>query len=252
MEPKDKWAVRISAAALIVSLVALSVSTWQAWREAERGARMQLTDVLSKAAATRIERMKVAHDPALSTDSKYREDLTGALDDQQDFLLQQAAYLIDQVKVLTNSVEMSDLAYYFSDRGDVIEAETFYKRAVELAPAGHYALIAAENYAEFIFGQHRADDGRKEFDAAISSINAPTNDQDRWDRAWAYRKWGWFEKNVATSPTYAQERFESAKDECNHIVDSDWKQNCVNQLTSEMGSPSAAVAPSPAQQQVAQ
>lgn len=238
--------ISISAVALVVSIAAIVLSASQSRREAERGTRMQLTDVLSKISATAMERTKVVHETSGASDQTYQRALTDALDGQQDFLLQQAKYLIDQIPHLVTSVELTNLAGTFFNRGDVMRAEDFYKQAIGAAPRGHYTLIATVAYAEFLFWQRKWGDGRKAFEDAVASISKPTSDIDYYDRGWAYERWGWSEQAAASNEPNERQRFTQAKAEYLSISDPDFRKSRVNDLESMQASLNPSPAPSPA------
>jgi len=127
------------------------------------------------------------------------------------------------------------LFYY---RGDLFNAEVLYRRAIDLAPSGHYSLKARVAYGFFLFSQRRYEAAEKAFEEALSSVRAPASDQDYHIRGWAYQEWGLQEQNVA--PLKAQKCLENARKEYEKIGDPQWRQNALNDLDKVRTPPSPA------------
>jgi len=166
---------------------------------------------------------------------------------QNAFLLQQATYLTDEVPDLVTAVEYNTIATATANAGDLISAEKYYKKAIEVSPNNYYRSLAIRSYAAYLFPQRRFEEARENFEKAISLLTGGDN-LVRYTNGFTYQMWAWNESNNAASSKRAEELFESAINEFNGIDNETVRRDALNGLQAAKGSPSA---PKPALQPVA-
>ena len=208
---KDVVTVSISVSALIISAVATTISIIRGQKEKQRTVRNQITEVLSRIIAGKIENAKLYHETAEKT-PEYFQALSSILNQQNAFLLNQAVYLTDQVPELVTAVEYNTLAAANSDAGDLIMAERYYSKAITVCPNDYYKSLAIRSYAGFLFAQRRLEEAREEFRKAVSLLKGGDN-LVRYTNGFTYQMWAWNELNNANSIKRAQELVESASNE---------------------------------------
>jgi tetratricopeptide (TPR) repeat protein len=205
------FTVPVSSLALVLSVISFVQSTWQGHYEEQRTIRSQLTDVLAKYMSTTIDILKASHEFAQS-DPKLYQALSGGLNQQQEFLLHQAMYLATQIPRQVSSVEYETIAFANVGSGDLINADKYYRKAIEVSPDDNYRSQATRQYAVFLFTQHRFEEGRGQFQQAASLIKG-TDNWARAARGQVYQFWAVDESVFADSPTRASQLFESARNE---------------------------------------
>jgi len=235
MEFKDVASIFISALAFILSAIATVVSTIRGKYEEQRAIRNQLSDTLNRIAMTYIDNAKLHHEMAAKDPAYYRQ-LSGMLNQQQTSLLNQAMYLADQLppKIVT-AVEMNTIALANFSAGDVILAEKYYHKAVDVSPSNYYRSLATRSYAEFLFTQRRFEEGRAQFRQAVSLISGGDN-QTRYTNGYTYQSWAWNELNNAGARLAAGQLFESAQNEFRGIDNEEVRKNSIDALSQALPS----------------
>jgi tetratricopeptide (TPR) repeat protein len=220
----------ISALAFVVSGAALVASTMRWREERKRTIRGQLSDVLRQIGSALLENQKLLHEVG-QDNPEYFQQLSAAVNQQQLFLQQQAIYLAVQIPDLVSSVEYIAVAYVSVLQGDVIRADEYYKKAVELAPDSAYRLTARRAYAWFLFTQRRFEEGRRQYEMALSDYTGSDN-LARSQRGLTYQFLGQNELNFANAPRRAEEAFESAEGEFKGIDIESVRQTALKNLQS--------------------
>ncbi len=246
METKDIVTVSISAFAFFLSLVATVISVIRGKYEKQRAVRNQITDILGRITTTSIEQAKLFHETA-DKDPAYYQTVSSMLNQQNTFLIQQATYLIEQVSELVTAVEYNTVAFATANAGDLISAERYYIKAIDVSPNNYYKSLGMRSYAGFLFTQRRFEDGREQFRKSISLLNGGDN-LVRYTNGMTYQMWAWNELNNAAAAKRAEELFESAKNEFSGIDNEAVRHNALNGLEAAKGispSPNVPLQPTP-------
>lgn len=215
MAAKDIITMLVSALALVISVIATTISIIRGKYEQQRAVRNQITEVLKSMIAVQLDNAKLYHDAA-EKEPGYFQAVSNILSQQNGFLLQQAVYLMDQVPHLVTAVEYNTVAFAHAEAGDLIQAERYFTKAIEVCPNDYARSGALRSYGTFLFAQHRHEEGREQFRRAIPLLKGADNFA-RAARGIAYQTWAWNELHNATSPKRAEELFESAKSEFSGI-----------------------------------
>ena len=237
METKDIVSMSISLLAFILSLAATTISLIRSKYEKQRAIRKEITDTLGKIVATAIDNAKLFHEIA-EKDPRYFESVSSILGQQNAFLLQQATYLTDQVPELVTAVEYNTIAAATANAGDLIAAEKYYRKAIDVSPNDYYRSLAIRSYANYLFPQRRFEEAREYFRKAISLLTGGDN-LVRYTNGLTYQMWGWNEANIGGSPKRAEELFESALNEFKGIDIEAVRRNALNGLQGARSSPSS-------------
>lgn len=236
METKDIVAILISSLAFLLSLVATIISLIRSKYEKQRAIKKEITDTLSKIVSTSLENAKLYRESA-EKDPPYYQAVSSILNQQNAFLLQQATYLMDEVPGLVTAIEYNTIAAANANAGDLISAEKYYKKAIDVSPNNYYRSLAIRGYAGYLFPQRRFDEARENFRKAISLLTGGDN-LVRYTNGLTYQMWAWNELNNAASPRRAEELFESATNEFDGIDDETVRRTALNGLQAAKGSPS--------------
>ena len=231
-----------SAAALLLSLVALVLSTLSGWHEKQRTIRGQLSEVLRQLAEVMIEQQKTQHEGL--NDPGYAARLAPAYGQQQRFLIQQAKYLAGQIPALVTSVEWSAIAYFNALTGDLVAADRYYSRAVKVAPDSNYQLSSIVAYAWFLFTQRRFEEARELYKKGLSAVRLNDN-YTRYQKGSTYLYWGQNEREFAQANILSQQAFEAAAAEFNGIDIEASRDAALRDLEAARRAPGAAPAITP-------
>ena len=238
METKDVVTISISSLAFLLSLMATVVSLVRSKYEKQRAIKKEITDILGKIVSTSLENAKLYRESA-EKDPGYYQAISSVLNQQNVFLLQQATYLMDEVPGLVTAVEYNTVAAANANAGDLISAEIYYKRAIDVSPNVFYRSLAIRSYAGHLFAQHRFEEARENFRKAISLLTGSDN-QIRYTNGLTYQMWGWNEFNNAGSPRRAEELFESAANEFRGIDNEAFRRQALIGLQAARSSPSTS------------
>jgi len=231
MQVENTAAVLISGMALLLSIVATVISIHRKKRESQRIIRSQLTDVLSRIVSTNLESIKLQHRKARKN-PEYYNAIVGILSQQSASLLQQALYLIEQIPGLVASIEYGTIATANLNAGDIIQAENYYQKAIQVASNEYYRSLAIRNYGLFLFQHHRFEEARDQYRKSISCLKGSDN-LIRYTNGTTYKFWAINELNFAKAPKRAEELFESARTEFNAIDHEVTRSNFLQLLESD-------------------
>lgn len=207
---RDKIALVTSGLALILSAIAFVNSEIKGVSEKQRTIRSQLTDVLSRIIALNLENARTYRDAG--KDPFYYQQVSGILNQQNAFLLQQAMYLSEQIPSLVSAVELNTIAAGNANAGDLVIAEKYYKRAIDSAGNDYYRSLATRSYAAFLFPQRRFEEGRDEFRKAVTLLKGGDN-VIRLTNGVTYQMWGYSEMQSGASPQVVDDLFQKARTE---------------------------------------
>jgi tetratricopeptide (TPR) repeat protein len=209
MNTTDFANISLSAIALILSLVATVISIVRGRYEQQRAVRNQIMDVLSRIVTVNLEQSKLYREVG-DKDPAYLQNVSGILNQQNTFLIQQAIYLMEQVPKLVTAVEYNTVAAANFNAGDMILAERYYKKAIEVAPNNYYKALGMRSFANFQFMQQRFDEGREQYQKSITLLNG-TDNLTRYTNGLTYQMWAWNELANAGAPKRAEQLVENAR-----------------------------------------
>lgn len=210
METKDIISLSLSIAAFGLSIYATITAQKKSIDERQRTLRGQLTDVLGKVTALQLEAAKLQHEA--KNDQEYLLTVRNVLGQQNGFLLDQAVFISGQIPTLVTTYELNTIALANAEAGNLLLAETYYKKAIDVAPNSLYKSQATRSYAAFLYPQGRLKEGREQFRKALDLIKGEDN-LDRATNGYTYQMWALAESNFARSPEKANQYFESARKE---------------------------------------
>ena len=215
MQIKDKLAIGLSIAAFCISIYSTIAGELRSTEERRRTIRSQLTDVLGRLEALQLDAAKLQRDA--KGDSEYLQQITGALQQEKGFFIDQAVFLADEIPNLTTSYELNTIAVANAENGNLMVAEKYYKRAIDVAPTDLYRSMAMRSYAAFLFySPTRIDEGRELFRKAIETLKGEDNFI-RGTNGFTYQMWAVHELRFAHSPEKANKYFDAAKQEYSAI-----------------------------------
>jgi tetratricopeptide (TPR) repeat protein len=217
----------ISVLAFILSLAATIISVFTNFREKQRAMKREITDLLTKISSLQIENAKLFKENA--SDPIFCQTVSTVLNQQNAFLLQQVAYLMDKVPELVTCVEYNSLAVASSTAGDIGTAAKYFAKAVETAPPPYYKALALRSYGVFLFTIHEFEHARNCFRNSLTMLSGGDNFA-RSTRGLTYQAWGWNEVNIANAPQVAGALFESAANEFRGIDNKVLRDNALNAL----------------------
>ena len=210
MEAKDIVALVLSTAAFCLSIYATVRGERKSNDERQRTVRGQLTDVLGKLTALALEGAKIQHEA--KDERNFLQAVSQILGQQNGFLLDQAVYLSEQIPNLVTTYEFNTIAGANATAGNLLLAEKYFTKAVEVAPNALYTALAVRSYAVFLYPQGRLNEGREQFRRAVDLLKGEDNFI-RWTKGLTYQAWALSELNFARSPEKASEYFENARKE---------------------------------------
>lgn len=207
---QDTIAIWLSALAFALSLFATLSGETRARQERLRTLRAQLSEVLDRLASLQLENARLMHEAR--GDTAYLQSVGGALAQQNGFLLDQAAYLADQIPALVTTYEFNTIAGASFASGNVLAAEKYHRLAVASARLALYKAQATRGYAVFLFTQRRFAEARAQFEAALALV--ATNDNlARQTNGLTYQTWAWNERFLAMDGAAAARLLDKARAE---------------------------------------
>lgn len=211
MDTKDIISISLSVLAFLLSGSATIISLIRSKYEKQRAIKKEITETLGRIVSTALDSAKAYRETAQS-DPAYYQAVSGILNQQNTFLLNQATYLAEQVPTLMTAVEYNTIASAQASAGDLIAADRYYRKAVEVAPNPYFRSLAMRSYAGFLFTQHRFDEARKLFKQAVGLLSG-SGDFVHFTNGFTYQMWGWNELNVARAKSQGDIYFEIAASE---------------------------------------
>lgn len=169
METKDILTLGVALLAFVVSAISTTITIIRGQREKQRAIRNEITNVLSQIVETALDKARLFHE-SNEKPSEYYFVASSILSQRNNFLLNQAVYLSDQVPHLINAVEYNTLGHAHVEAGELMLAERYYKKAIVTSRDRFYKSVAQRSYALFLFQQQRFDDARRNFEQAIALL----------------------------------------------------------------------------------
>lgn len=224
MEAKDILNLSISALALLVAFGTTIYTAIRGNYEQKRVILGQLNDVLDHMSSIRVDSAKLFREYAAKNDVFYYQNvLSPELNQRYMTLLDQAMYLAGQesVKSLVTAPVLNTIAVANVAVGRNDLASEYYLNAIKATKgSAYYKALAMRSYAQFLFMQHRFEEGREQFNETLKLLTGGDNTV-RNTRGYTYLAWASLERDMAHSEKRPQELFESARNEFNGIdVDS--------------------------------
>ena len=173
---------------LVVSFCALGLSIqgyFQRRAENAISLRKQLTEMLEKITDLNTE---VAKFRSLKDKEGYPANYPGVLNDQRRFFARQAAYLAARIETMTSPYEYLLIAAALNDVEAVDQAEEYFKKALGMKNTPMEDARIARAYAQFLFSQGRAEEGRNQFSKLEAKMHG-LSDVEIAFRANTYERW---------------------------------------------------------------
>lgn len=228
METKDVLTLGVALLAFLVSAISTVITIVRGRREKQRAIRNEITHVLSQIVETALEGAKLFHENK-EEPTEYYMVASSILNQRNNFLLNQAVYLCEQVPNLVTAVEYNTLAHAHVEAGELFLAERYYKQAVDTSRDRFYKAIALRSYALFLFQQHRFDEARKNFEQAIMLLPSK-NSHLRYLNGTTYQMWAANELGVAGEVERAKELYANARKEFEGIENIQLRNNALTAL----------------------
>jgi tetratricopeptide (TPR) repeat protein len=229
MNIKDKLTVSISIIALVMSVTATINSEIKTQYEKKRIIRSQLTDVLSRINKLNMEGAKIFKEVG-TTDPEYCQTLSGILNQENGFLLQQAMLLSEQIPGLVSAIDLNTIAFANASFGDTMTAEIYYLKAIDFCKDNYKKSLATKSYAVFLFMQRRYEEGRERFKTAITLLNGNDN-VIRHTRGMIYQIWAINESAIGSPPARVDELLKNAEREFSSIDNEIVRLNAIQGLS---------------------
>jgi hypothetical protein len=233
--------VLISLTAFLISNVSAVIAYRSAKRERQRSIRTQITDVLGRIVAnqlahanlrfdTQVELQQQQHGQGGGQAQLQKLQYLGSVYGQQSaFLLDQVKYLTDQVPELVTTVEYNTLAAVNADAGNWMEAEHYYVKAIQIARNTVQTALATNSYARFLFNSERPEEGRRKVAEAIAMMKGD-NDVAQSTRGQCYQQWALCEMLTGAPPQRVEELFGYAAAEFSAMHNKPYAQTLLDIL----------------------
>lgn len=212
---KSAAPLMLSGLAFVLSLYATISTERRASDERQRTVRNQLTDVLARLTSLQLESAKLLHEA--KGDALYTQGVNGWLNQQNGFLLDQASYLADQIPSLVTTYEFNTIAIASFGAGNVLAAEKYNLKAIEVAHSDLYKAQATRGYAVFLFSQRRFVEGREQFNKSVALLKGGSDNLSRQTNGFTYQTWAWNEQHLAMSSQDANNLYDKARAEYSGI-----------------------------------
>lgn len=194
---KERITVAISLIALGLSVFATVKGEFDASAERDRSMKIQLSDTLSRINQLGLRNAEALRDYA--DDPAYLQMVSGILNQENAFLLNQATYLANQIPALVSSVEYNTIAVAYANAGQMLQAERFHQLALSKPESPYLSSLARRSYAWFLFTQGRVEEGRQSFRQALAEIGGQ-GDLAHFTNVVTYQSWAEVEYNSGADP----------------------------------------------------
>ena len=159
----------------MVSFCALAISLQsylQRKSENRFSLRKHLTEVLEKITDLNTD---VAKYRSLQNKEGYPQNYVAIVNDQRRFFARQAAHLADQIRDMTSPYEYLVIAGALSEVEAVDQAETYFKKALEMENTPMETARISRAYGRFLFQEGRPEEGRDKFWDADTSVQGTSD-----------------------------------------------------------------------------
>lgn len=191
--------------------------------------RSELTNLLTKLIRGQIDNAKLFKEYA--NDTAYTQQLSSILNQENSFLLNEIKLLIEQIPDLVGANEFATVAYSFSNTYDVVQAEEYYRRAINVAKSPHELVVAQQALANFIFSQGRFEEARSLYQDALKQIPEESLIMHQFN-GMTLQRWAWNEALIARDTLQAEELFSQALKEFESIKNPVIRRNFIDGLSS--------------------
>jgi tetratricopeptide (TPR) repeat protein len=218
----------ISVLAFLLSLVATVISALSARRERQRMIKNEISSILSRLMGILSESIKVQHEIGVSNPAYYQA-MMHTLNQEQNFLLKQVIYLMDQVPRLVTAVEYNTVANALAFTGDMFTSDLYFQKSITTSPNNFDRARSIRGYAVFLFASGRVDEGRQYFTKALEMFQGD-NDVSHWMRGQTYETWAAQELQHTALPQQAQALLDYAAKEYQAINNLTQREFALNTL----------------------
>lgn len=212
MNIKEKVTLGISILAIILSIAATFRGEIRADFEADRTIRSQLTAVLESMMQANLDAAKIQNEQSTASNQNYIQTSMNILNQRNASLLSQAMYLSNQIPDLVTPVELITIAHTQLQVGNLILAEEYYSKAVNLSKSDYDTITSLRVRGNYLFTNQRFKEGRNDYTRALGLFSV-NNDMGSWTHGSTYLQWANNEKFIGGSESRAEPLYESAKNE---------------------------------------
>lgn len=228
METKDILTLGVALLAFLVSAISTVITIVRGRKEKQRAIRNEITNVLSQIVETALESAKLFHECKEKPTDYYRV-ASSILNQRNNFLLNQAVYLSEQVPNLVTAVEYNTLGHAHVEAGELLLAERYYKKAIDTSRDRFYRAIAQRSYALFLFQQQRFDDARSNFEQAVALLPGK-NAHSCFLNGTSYQLWAANELSMSGDVDRARHLYACAEEQFNGIENFQLRENALKAL----------------------
>ncbi|MCE3296809.1 MAG: hypothetical protein K0R65_2523 [Crocinitomicaceae bacterium] len=203
----------LSSCAFLLSGSALLFNITFNRRERRRNIRQTLSNALNNVAKINIEIANLKQENAGV--SPHEIDVRRNLDFQRSTLMTEAEFLIYEKPELLTAIDCSLVAFTFNELKDFKKTGHYWQEAIARSKTDELRHIHTRDYAFFLFGQNREEDGREAFNRALA-IELKKNDQHLAVMIDTYLLWASAEFLAGCEKEFKQ-RISSAKKICEQL-----------------------------------
>lgn len=230
MTIKDKIAVVVSMVALSLSIWSTAMGEARAAFEKERSLKAELSATLSKIMELNKEGATLFRDYNKSEEhAQFLQVQSGNISQENTFLIHQAMYIAEKIPDMVTPVELNTIAAANANVGDLPAAERYYLLAIDGTNDPYYASLAIRSYAGFLYPQRRFEEGRKRFQEALARLPGGDNFV-RGVNGYTYQMWAFNEMSFANNRSRAVDLFRESHNEFVGIDNIPWRANLLKGL----------------------
>ena len=160
METKDYIVIGISGTALTISLLSLVITLIQKHKETKRTIRKTITDNLESIAKSNIEINKLKGQKDNDFNSEANISIRRNINSQKRAVLSNAKYLIDRNSDISTESDYNILAGAFSDIGDQMLAEKYWKLSVDNSYNPEILVMNLRGFGNYKFANNDIEQAR--------------------------------------------------------------------------------------------
>lgn len=172
---KDLLTLGFSAFAIVISILAFTVTTRLKRFEMQRSTRDQLNKLISEMLSSAARDQEILKTAPGMRPSPQQLMFASISAQRHSALARQADYLAQQEPSLVTDVEWATIAQAFSSVGDFSRAEERFQRAISAAPDEYYRVLNIRGLADMLFHCGRLEEGRKYYQNALSVLPDTTD-----------------------------------------------------------------------------
>jgi tetratricopeptide (TPR) repeat protein len=205
MQLKDYLTIAVAVLAVVVSVIALIVSTRKQDTEDERTLRSLLNDTISQIHNARIDQAKYRGE---HKGAEYVEVVAGLYNYRINSAARLAVYAAEKIPSLVTDIELATIAGAFAWTGDQQKGLQYWEAAIAKSKDRYYEIVNRRDYANFLFTIGNIGAGRDQYKKAID-LSPISDDTSKYTTGYTYRMWGVNERAMGNDLS-AKEYFDRA------------------------------------------